>query len=133
MAAPGDTGGRELRPDELVARVAARQAGIIGIAQLLACGLSHRQVQHRERRGVLHRVHRGVYAVGVPPLGDEARWWAAVLAVGGVLCHRCQRGARAAAAAPRRAPLGRGPPRRPAGRAGVGAARRAGAGEVARA
>jgi very-short-patch-repair endonuclease len=35
----------------------------------------------------LHRVHRGVYAVGHRVLTSEGRWLAACLAVGGVLSH----------------------------------------------
>ena len=42
------------------------------------------------RAGRLHRVHRGVYAVGHPGLSSEGRWMAAVLACGdgAVLSHR---------------------------------------------
>jgi very-short-patch-repair endonuclease len=37
---------------------------------------------------LLHRVHRGVYAVGHARLTFRGRLWAAVLATGGVLSHR---------------------------------------------
>lgn len=58
--------------------------------QLLAAGLSARQIQSRVRRGLLHPVHRGVYAVGHPPLTRRAWWMAAVLAAepGAALSHR---------------------------------------------
>jgi very-short-patch-repair endonuclease len=39
-------------------------------------------------RGLLHRLHRGVYAVGHPRVTHQGRLWAAVLATGGVLSHR---------------------------------------------
>ena len=41
-------------------------------------------------KGWLHRLHRGVYAVGHRPLTDEGRWMAAVLACGegAVLSHQ---------------------------------------------
>ena len=44
----------------------------------------------RVRAGRLHRLHRGVYAVGHSGIGREGRWMAAVLACGegAVLSHR---------------------------------------------
>lgn len=44
----------------------------------------------RTRKGLLYRIHRGVYAVGHPGLSNEGRWMAAVLACGkaAVLSHR---------------------------------------------
>lgn len=39
-------------------------------------------VHSRTRAGTLHRIHRGVYAVGHPPTTREAHWLAAVLACG---------------------------------------------------
>lgn len=46
-------------------------------------------IAKRARRGRLHRLHRGVYAVGHDGLSEEARWIAAVLAsgTGAVLSH----------------------------------------------
>jgi very-short-patch-repair endonuclease len=47
------------------------------------------QVKHRARTGRLHRVHRGVYAVGHANLSREGRWKAATLvAEGAALSHR---------------------------------------------
>ncbi len=47
-------------------------------------------MSHRVRAGRLHRVHRGVYALGHAGLGNEGRWMAATLAhgKGAALSHR---------------------------------------------
>jgi hypothetical protein len=59
-------------------------------AQLLALGLGHGAIDHRVARGLLHPVHRGVYAVGHGALSRHGLWMAAVLAAGpgAVLSHR---------------------------------------------
>ena len=61
-------------------------------AQLLAAGIGHGAIEHRVRRGRLHRRHRGVYAVGTPHLTPRGHLWGAVLACGGpgsaVLSHK---------------------------------------------
>lgn len=62
--------------------LAAEQHGVVARRQLLALGLSAQSIQHRLTRGRLHRIHRGVYAVGRPDLDREGRWMAAVLACG---------------------------------------------------
>ena len=62
--------------------IAARQHGVATISQLRRDGLSEDAVLERVRTGRLHRVHRGVYAVGHPALSIEGRWMAAVLACG---------------------------------------------------
>ena len=63
---------------------------MIGARQLMAAGLDRSAIARRVRRGWLHRIHRGVYAVGHLSLGPAGRWHAAVLACGGgaVLSHR---------------------------------------------
>jgi very-short-patch-repair endonuclease/predicted transcriptional regulator of viral defense system len=68
--------------DRRIARLAARQRGVVTHAQLIALGLSKRAVAHRIRAGKLHPLYRGVYLVGhaVPVLG--ARELGAVLACG---------------------------------------------------
>jgi Transcriptional regulator, AbiEi antitoxin len=73
-----------------VARVAKRQFGVISLEQLLACGLSYAQVRHAVEQGHLHRLHRGVYAVGHTRLVDHAYLIAALLAMGddSFLSHR---------------------------------------------
>lgn len=61
---------------------------MVTIAQLRAAGVSDAAVKGRVRSGRLHRVHRGVYALGHGYLSQEGRWMAAVLASGGALSHR---------------------------------------------
>ena len=53
-------------------------------------GLTASGVRKRITRGRMHRVHRGVYAVGHPILSVKGRWLAAVLACGpeAALSHR---------------------------------------------
>jgi very-short-patch-repair endonuclease/predicted transcriptional regulator of viral defense system len=65
-----------------IARLAERQHGVVALAQLARLGLSQRAVSHRAAAGRLHRIHRGVYAVGHPVLPRYGRWMAAVLAAG---------------------------------------------------
>src|SRR3954471_7547999 len=71
-------------------RLAAKQHGVVTRAQLLAAGLSGPAIHHRVANGRLHRIHRGVYAVGRPQLDRYGRWLAAVLACGphAALSHR---------------------------------------------
>jgi very-short-patch-repair endonuclease len=75
--------------DGRIGGLAARQHGVISRAQLLAIGLGESGVDRRVRAGRLHRLHRGVYAVGHPRLTREGRFMAAVLACGpgAVLSH----------------------------------------------
>jgi hypothetical protein len=74
----------------VIARIAARQHGNITRAQLRGIGLSDQGIRHRVAVGRLHRVHRGVYAVGRPPVVVLERVCAAVLACGphAALSHR---------------------------------------------
>jgi hypothetical protein len=62
--------------------LAERQHGVVALPQLVRLGLSQRAVSHRAAAGRLHRIHRGVYAVGHPVLPRYGRWMAAVLAAG---------------------------------------------------
>lgn len=64
-------------------RLARRQHGLITRAQLRALGYSDRAIEHRIAHGRLHRLYRGVFAVGRPEVTDRGRWLAAVLACGG--------------------------------------------------
>jgi very-short-patch-repair endonuclease/predicted transcriptional regulator of viral defense system len=76
--------------DVAIARLAARQLGVVSLTQLKALGLTASAVRSRVASGRLHRVHRGVYAVGHGRLTVEGHWLAAVLACGSkaVLSHR---------------------------------------------
>src|SRR4051794_18289572 len=76
--------------DAAIAALANRQHGVIALYQLVPLGLTKSAVAERVRRGRLHPVHRGVYAVGHALLTLKARWMAAVLACGegAVLSHR---------------------------------------------
>lgn len=65
-----------------IATIAERQHGIITTSQLLADGCSSEVIRGLARRGLLHRLHRGVYAVGHCALPQRATWMAAVLACG---------------------------------------------------
>jgi predicted transcriptional regulator of viral defense system len=59
-----------------------RQHGNVTRAQLRGLGISDQGIKHRIAVGRLHRVHRGVYAVGRPPVVVLERAAAAVLACG---------------------------------------------------
>jgi Transcriptional regulator, AbiEi antitoxin len=72
--------------DEAIAALAARQCGVVTIAQLAAAGLNRNAVAHRVANGRLTPLHRGVYQVG-PIAAPRTREMAAVLATGGVLSH----------------------------------------------
>lgn len=63
-------------------RLAADQHGVVTHRQLRKLGLSGQAIQHRLGNGRLHRVERGVYAVGRPDLTRHGRWMAAVLGCG---------------------------------------------------
>jgi predicted transcriptional regulator of viral defense system len=75
--------------DRRIADIAARQRGLVRTSDLQAVGVSASATSNRTARGMLHRIHRGVYAVGHLALSREAWWLAAVLAVGvgAVLSH----------------------------------------------
>jgi predicted transcriptional regulator of viral defense system len=66
------------------------QHGVVATWQLLALGLTMGSIRARVANGRLHRVHRGVYAVGHRRLTVKGRMMAAVLACGpdAVLSHR---------------------------------------------
>jgi len=76
-------------PDVLVAQRAASQWGVLTAAELLACGLTRREIEVRVRLGLLHLLHRGVYVVGHRNVTTEGRFLAAVKACGpdAVLSH----------------------------------------------
>jgi very-short-patch-repair endonuclease len=76
-------------PLEGLARLAARQYGVVTRADLTALGLDRGRVQREVAAARLIRLHPGVYAVGHTSLSREGRWMAAVLACGegAVLSH----------------------------------------------
>jgi very-short-patch-repair endonuclease len=75
--------------DGLIAALADRQHGVVAIWQLIELGLTPDTIQYRVSIGRLHRIHRGVYAVGHRNLTREGHRMAAVLAYGpqAVLSH----------------------------------------------
>jgi Transcriptional regulator, AbiEi antitoxin/Protein of unknown function (DUF559) len=78
------------RVDLGIARLADEQHGVVSLGQLVALGLAPSTVRDRAAAGRLHRIHRGVYAVGRASLDARGRRMAAVLACGpgAVLSHR---------------------------------------------
>jgi hypothetical protein len=74
----------------LIIDLAETQHGVVSYAQLLDLGLSADAIAERARAGWLHRIHKGVYAVGRRELTLRGRWMAAILAVGStaLLSHR---------------------------------------------
>ncbi len=62
--------------------LARRQHGVVARRQLVALGLSGQAIQHRLDTGRLHRIERGIYAVGRPGLTRRGKWMAAVLGCG---------------------------------------------------
>lgn len=73
-----------------VAELAREQNDVISTRQLASCGVDTDATAVRVARGQLHRIHRGVYAVGTGALTLRGRLAAAVLACGddAVLGHR---------------------------------------------
>jgi very-short-patch-repair endonuclease len=80
----------EAAVDWTLSKIAERQHGVVARCQLGSLGVRRGEVEARLRRGSLHQLHRGVYAVGHRVLTQEARWVAAVFAfgAGAVLSHR---------------------------------------------
>jgi very-short-patch-repair endonuclease len=68
--------------DQLLARIAGRQHGVVSTAQLQGAGVDKDGITRRVNAGRLHRMHRRVYAVGHRKLTFEGRCMAAVLALG---------------------------------------------------
>ncbi|MDO8186784.1 DUF559 domain-containing protein [Conexibacter sp. JD483] len=81
---------RKLPLDALLARLADEQYGVVARRQLTAAGAGRGAIEARIRRGLLIRLHRGVYAVGHVRLTRDGRWMGGVLAAGAgaVLSHR---------------------------------------------
>ena len=65
-----------------IAQVATRQHGVIARSQLAALGLGRGAIARRVETQRLHRIHRGIYALGHSHLDELGRVFAAVLACG---------------------------------------------------
>jgi hypothetical protein len=70
------------RVEHALAAKATAQHGVIARRQLLELGLTRHHVETMLVTRRLHRVHRGVYAVGHRALSIRGHWMAAVLACG---------------------------------------------------
>lgn len=77
-------------PDARVSQIASRQHGVVGYRQLTEAGIDKSAILRRVGAGRLHRLFRGVYAVGHRGLSNHGRWMAAVMACGegAALSHR---------------------------------------------
>jgi very-short-patch-repair endonuclease len=75
-------GGQNGKVDQIVARLASGAHGVASRRELLAVGLSKRQVERRLERGALIAEFPGVYRVGHRAPSAEARYLAAVKACG---------------------------------------------------
>jgi predicted transcriptional regulator of viral defense system len=77
-------------PQQEVADLARRQYGIVDHAELLGVGLSASAIHRWAADGRLHRLYRGVYAVGHTAVTGHGLWLAAVKACGpeAVLSHQ---------------------------------------------
>jgi hypothetical protein len=73
-----------------MAEEAARQHGVVSARQLAGLGCSRANIASEVARGRLHRVYRGVYAVGHPSITRQGHCLAAVLSCGEgtMLSHR---------------------------------------------
>jgi hypothetical protein len=82
--------GAQTTPDARIARLAATQHGVVSRAQLYELGLGRRGIERRVASGRLHRLYRGVYAVGHTVVNRHGHYLAAVMACGddAVLSHR---------------------------------------------
>jgi Transcriptional regulator, AbiEi antitoxin/Protein of unknown function (DUF559) len=77
-------------PDQRLAQFAARRHGVVSREQLMELGFDRGTIARRVESGRLHRLYRGVYAVGHTVIPREGRWLAAVMACGdgAALSHR---------------------------------------------
>src|SRR5215207_5980566 len=78
------------RRERALAALAGRQHGVVSHQDLASLGFKNGAIKRRVPAGRLHRLHRGVYAVGRLDVERRGRWLAAVLACGegAVLSHR---------------------------------------------
>ena len=76
--------------DHGLSNLAAAQHGVVNRSQLYDLGFDDAAIRRRCLSGRLHRLYRGVYAVGHTVMNREGRWLAAVMASGrgAALSHR---------------------------------------------
>jgi len=81
---------RTARSDQRLWKLAAAQHGVVSRKQMRALGMTDDVIDHEIRLGCVHRVFRGVYALGHPRADERSRLMAAVLACGKgtVVSHR---------------------------------------------
>jgi predicted transcriptional regulator of viral defense system len=82
--------------EQLIARIARRQRGLVTHPELQSAGVSDREIRGWVARGRLHVIFRGVYAVGHTFLPSHAYLLAALLSCGDTafLSHRSAAAAR---------------------------------------
>lgn len=82
--------GKSAPPGAVLARIATRQHGVVCRRQILALGVDASFIERNVAARRLHRLHRGVYAVGHTRLNQRSYWLAAVLACSesSLLSHR---------------------------------------------
>lgn len=73
---------RDRTAEQVAGALASRAHGVVTRVRLRRAGLTDDDIKRLVRRGVLIRVHRGVYRVGHLAPSDPARYLAAVLACG---------------------------------------------------
>jgi len=73
-----------------LSRLAESQHGVVARRQMYGLGIGRRRIEYLIRVGLLHRIFRGVYAVGHPAVGPRGQMRAATLACGegAVVSHR---------------------------------------------
>jgi hypothetical protein len=83
---PEDSTARDVQ----LAKLAARQHGVVTFADLIACGFTPDAISVRAGNGRLHPLHKGVYAVGHANVTQDGCYLAAVKACGdgAALCLR---------------------------------------------
>lgn len=69
-------------PDVALAQLAAGQHSVVSYAQLVRLGIKGSAIERRVARGRLHRLHRGVFAVGLPNPTRDGVLLAATMAAG---------------------------------------------------
>jgi very-short-patch-repair endonuclease len=82
--------GKSVHSSEAVWALARQQHGVVTRRQLLERGYNRHAIEHRLRRGRLHPVRRGIYAVGRRELTQHGLWMAAALScgAGSAISHR---------------------------------------------